>query len=310
MRLKNIGLGSAVLMLAVVVVQLHAQRGAAAAPPVPAAPAGQAAQGGRGARGGGGQGAPTQGFPAQQRPPMDAALVARGNTLYGLHCRFCHGADLRGGEQGGPNLLRSEVTMNDQSGELIEPVIRGGRRNPGMPAMPAIDLSSDEIRAIAEYIHSILATARGQGNPPPGPPVILNVVVGDANAGRTYFEAKCSGCHSVTGDLRGIGSRISNPSQLQNTWVAGGAGARGGGTSSLTATVTLRGGEKFEGRVIRSDDFTIALAMADGTSRSFRRDGDVPKVEIRNPREGHIRLLPGYTDKDIHDVTAFLVTLK
>ena len=98
--------------------------------------------------------------------------------------------------------------------------------------------------------------------------------------------------------------------QLQNTWVAGGAGGRGGGTTPVTATVTLRSGQKFEGRVIRSDEFIIALAMADGTSRSFRRDGDVPKVEIHNPREGHLKLLPAYTDKDIHDVTAYLVTLK
>jgi cytochrome c oxidase cbb3-type subunit 3 len=136
------------------------------------------------------------------------------------------------------------------------------------------------------------------------------VVVGDANAGRTYFAAKCAGCHSATGDLRGIGSRLTNPTQLQNTWVAGGTAGRGGGTNPVTATVTLPSGQKFEGRVIRSDEFIIALALEDGTSRSFRRDGDVPKVEIHNPREGHLKLLPGYNDKDIHDVTAYLVTLK
>ena len=179
-----------------------------------------------------------------------------------------------------------------------------------MPTMPPIDLSMEDIRAVAEYIHSILATARGQGSPPPGPPVTLNLLVGDANAGRAYFEAKCTSCHSATGDLRGIGSRITSPMQLQNTWVAGGAGARGGGTTPATATVVLGSGEKFEGRLIRSDDFIIALALADGTSRSFRRDGDVPTVEIREPREGHRKLLPVYTDKDIHNVTAYLVTLK
>jgi cytochrome c oxidase cbb3-type subunit 3 len=292
-----------IIAMGLVVVQVDAQRGGAAAvPPVPGA------QGGRGARGGA-QGAPTQGFPAQQRAPGDAALIARGNNLYGIHCRSCHGADLRGGDQGGPNLLRSDVTMNDQSGELIQPVVREGRRNPGMPSMPAIDLPPDDIRAIAEYIHSILATARGQGNPPPGPPVTLNVLVGDAAAGRVYFEAKCMSCHSAAGDLRGVGSRFPNPTQLQNAWVAGGGGGRGGGATALTATVTLRG-EKIEGRVMRSDEFLIVLGMPDGTSRSFRRDGDVPKVEIHNPREGHIKLLPGYTDKDIHDVTAYLVTLK
>ena len=296
---------TSVLMLVCVGVQVNAQRGGV--PPAPGAP-GPAAQGAGGARGG--QAAPTQGFPAQQRPPGDAALIARGNTLYGIHCRSCHGADLRGGEQGGPNLLRSEVTMNDKSGELIQVVVREGRRNPGMPSMPAIDLSAEDIRSIAEYIHGILATARGQGSPPPGPPVTLNVLVGDAGAGRIYFEQRCSTCHSATGDLRGIGSRAASPMQLQNLWVAGGAGGRGGGTTPVTASVTLPDGRKVDGRVIRADDFMIVLGMPDGTSRSFRRDGDVPKVEIRNPREGHIKLLPGYTDKDIHDVTAYLVTLK
>jgi cytochrome c oxidase cbb3-type subunit 3 len=230
--------------------------------------------------------------------------------LYGIHCRSCHGVDLRGGDQGGPNLLRSDVMLNDQEGELLQPIVRAGRGNPGAPAMPAINLTTDEIRAVAEYIHSVLATARGQGSPPPGPPVTLNLLVGDATAGRAYFESKCAGCHSTSGDLRGIGARIPNPMQLQSTWVAGGAGGRGGGSSSVNATVVLSSGEKFEGKVIRSDDFIVALELADGTSRSFPRAGDVPKVEFHDPREGHRRLLPVYTDKDIHDVTAYLVTLK
>ena len=263
----------------------------------------------RGARGGAAQGAPTASFPAQQRPPGDAAMIARGKTLYEIHCRLCHGADLRGGEQGGSNLLRSEVALNDQSGELLQPVIREGRKNPGLPSMPANDLSTDDIHAIAEYIHSVLALGQRQGGPPPGHPLPLNVLVGDANDGRAYFDAKCASCHSAIGDLRGIASRITNPVQLQNAWVAGGNGARGA-TTPVTATVTLASGQKFAGRVIRSDEFIIALTLEDGTSRSFRRAGDVPKVEINNPRDGHLKLLPAYTDKDIHDVTAYLVTLK
>jgi cytochrome c oxidase cbb3-type subunit 3 len=91
--------------------------------------------------------------PAQQRPPGDAAMIARGKTLDDIHCLLCHDADLRGGEQGGSNLLRSALTLNDQSGELLQPVIREGRKNPGLPSMPANDLSTDDIRAIAEYIH-------------------------------------------------------------------------------------------------------------------------------------------------------------
>ena len=288
MRSKTTWIGFSVLVLLAVTTQLEGQRGARGTAP---------------------QGAPTASFPAQQRAAGDAAMMARGKTLYEIHCRLCHGADLRGGEQGGSNLLRSAVALNDQSGELLEPVIREGRKNPGLPSMPANNLSTDEIRAIAEYIHSVLALGQRQGGPPPGPPVTLNVLVGDANAGRVYFDAKCAGCHSATGDLRGIASRMTSAIQLQNAWVTGGTGGRGG-TTPVTATVTLSSGQKFEGRVIRSDEFIIAVGLADGTSRSFRRDGDVPKVELHNPRAGHMKLLPVYTDKDIHDVTAYLVTLK
>ena len=159
--------------------------GGARGGPVPAAP------GAQGNRGGAGRGAaaPTN-FPAQQRPAGDPAIVARGNTLYGIHCRSCHGADLRGGEQGGINLLRSQLVLNDQNGELIFPVVRDGLNNPGLSPMPAVPISLDEVKAIAEYIHSVAATAQRQGGPPPGPPLTLNILVGDAAAGKTYFACK------------------------------------------------------------------------------------------------------------------------
>src|SRR5438105_2539564 len=135
---------------------------------------GPAAQG-RGARGGrgGGGGNPNATFPAQQRPPGDPDVIARGNTLYGINCRACHGPDLRGGDQGGPNLLRSQLVLNDQAGELILPVVRDGLRNPGMSPMPPFTLSPEDIRAISEYIHSVIASSRGQGAPPAGPPAVL-----------------------------------------------------------------------------------------------------------------------------------------
>src|SRR5262245_5791016 len=254
--------------------------------------------------------APTN-FPAQQRPLADSALIARGKALYEINCRSCHGADLRGGDQGGPNLLRSQVALNDKAGELIYPVVRDGRQNPGMPPMPPISILQDDARAVAEYIHSILATAQRQGGPPPAPRPVLNVLVGDAADGKTYFDAKCSSCHSATGDLRGFGARISEPMQLQNAWLAGNAaGGRGGNTSPATVTVTTSSGAKVEGRLGRIDDFIVIVNLADGSSRSFRREGDNPKVEVRDPRDPHRNLLPEYTDKDIHNVTAYLVTLK
>jgi cytochrome c oxidase cbb3-type subunit III len=257
-------------------------------------------------------------FPAQQRTPGDPAAIARGKTLYEINCRACHGADLRGGDIGGPNLLRSQLVLNDQHGELILPVVRNGRMNPGMPVMPPLPLPEDDVKAVAEYIHAVAATMRGQGSPPAGTEISLNVLVGDAAAGQAYFASKCSSCHSPTGNLQGIASKISDPMQLQNHWITGGGGGRGGrgggggpaNRLQVMVTITPPSGPTVEGRLDRIDDFIVVLTPADGIQRSFRRDGDVPKIEIRDPLDPHRKLLATYTDKDIHDVTAYLVTLK
>jgi cytochrome c oxidase cbb3-type subunit 3 len=248
-------------------------------------------------------------------------VIERGTTLYGINCRLCHGADLRGGDLGGINLLRSQLVLNDQDAELILPVVHGGRNNPGMPPMPPLPLPDDDVKAIAAYIHSVMARSPGQGGPPPGPPVVLNIVVGDAAAGQRYFAANCASCHSATGDLQGLAARYPDPMLLQNTWVGGrvsaGRGGRGGADAGVarqpkpvTVAVTTAGGERVEGRLDRIDDFIVTLTLEDGTSRSFRRAGTVPQVQITDPLDGHKKLLVKYSDKDIHDVTAYLVTLK
>lgn len=291
---------AAAVLAAGIVVHVSAQAptpppaGGRGAPP----PAGQPAGRGRG----------QATFPAQQRPPGDPALIARGKTLYEINCRSCHGTDLRGGDIGGPNLLRSQIVLKDAKGELIEPIVRNGKSTPGVAlVMPALPLSSEDVRAIAEHIHDVVSTARGQGAPPPGPPVVLNIVVGNAAAGQAYFAAKCASCHSATGDMRETVARITDPKQLQNAWVAG-RGGRGG--AAVTVAVTQPSGERIEGRLVSIDDFLVVLATADGQRRSFARKGATPRVEINDPTAAHTDLLSVYTDKDIHDVTAYLVTLK
>jgi len=295
--------GVALLVAARVTIQGRPSDGAAQTPAAPQAPAAPAGQAGRG----------LQTFPAQQRPPGDPAIVERGKQLYGIACRSCHGADLRGGDMGGPNLLRSDVMLNDRSGETLRPVVRGSRATTGMPA---IDLPDADITAVAAYIHSVLATAQGQGAPPRGEPVKLNVLVGDAGAGRAYFAAKCSTCHSPTGDLQGIGARVPDAMELQNLWVGGG---RVGATAEpagpprrrdAIVTVTPAAGPVVEGRLDRIDDFSVTLILADGARRTFRRAGDIPRVEINDPLAAHKAMLQTYTDRDMHNVTAYLVTLK
>jgi cytochrome c oxidase cbb3-type subunit 3 len=140
------------------------------------------------------------------------------------------------------------------------------------------------------------------------PPSIL---VGNAAEGKAYFGARCSGCHSATGDLAGIAAKIPDAKTLQTTWVAGG-GRRGAPqpAARATATVALSSGESVEGQLVQIDDFLVSIKLADGTIRTFSRNGDTPKVTVRDPMKGHKDLLSDYTDQNIHDVTAYLVTLK
>ena len=213
---------------------------------------------------------------------------------------------------GGPNLLRSPVMLNDKNGELLLPIVRGSRVNAGMPA---IELSEADAKAVASYVHSVLATARAQGAPPPGDVPALNVLVGDAAAGEIYFKEKCVSCHSVLGDLAGIASRVPDAVQLQNLWVAGGRNERNDtenspGRRDVTATITTAAGAKVEGRLDRIDDFIVSIVLADGTRRTIRRVDDSPKIEINDPLAAHRKLLETYFDRDMHNVTAFLATLK
>jgi len=247
-------------------------------------------------------------YPSLQREAGDPEVIARGRSVYGISCRACHGQDLRGGDLGGPNLLRSQLVLKDDGGDLMSPVIRDGQTGAGDSSMPPQNLSADDVVAVVEYIHDILGTASRQGGPPPGEEVELDILVGDATAGQTYFTNRCASCHSPTGDLQGIGTRIPRPQELQNTWVRG--GVRNAERQAVTVTVTQPSGERVTGTLERLNDFLVVLTEADGRHRSFRRRGDTPRVEVDDPMTAHREMLPLYGDTDIHNVTAYLVTLQ
>ena len=152
--------------------------------------------GGRGGGGAGRGGGRRGGFTQFTRPLASQDVLARGKALYETNCASCHAADLRGAPTG-TNLLRSGIALNDQHGELVGKAVADHK--------PKINLVETDAVAVAEYIHSILATTGGQGSPPGRNPVgmQLNILVGDAKAGEAYFAKGCASCHSVTGDLKG-----------------------------------------------------------------------------------------------------------
>jgi cytochrome c oxidase cbb3-type subunit III len=295
-------LGAAVHVMA----QAPAQQGDAQTPP--------AAQGGRGGRGAGGgaAGGRRGGFPQYTRPLATQDVLARGKSLYDAQCSSCHAPDMRGVlAKNGPNLLQSAETMTDKQGEKVAAAVA--------KHTPPINLPDTDTSAISDYIHSIQATMGGQGSPPGRNPVGLtyDILVGDPTAGKAEFTTLCSNCHSVTGDLSGIATKFPDPRTLQDTWVGGGGrggrGGRGGGASGMQATVTMSNGEKFEGKIVRKDDFLIILTLADGTRKSIAVDNEIAKVEVKDPQEGHkkmLLLLDDPDNKNMHDITAYLATIK
>ena len=241
------------------------------------------------------------------RAPAPPQQVAHGQQLFRSNCAFCHGSDARGGETG-PNLVRDVIVLRDQNGELITPIVQNG-----IPArgMPKFTLSAAEISDIAAWLHAQPLSDRGA-------PSMLDVLVGNAKAGATYFAGagRCTQCHSVTGDLAGIGGKY-DPKTIQNLIVSGGGmgvGRRGGAAPPkvppTTVAVTLPSGEVVQGELDHLSAFIVALRQADGTYRSFARHDSIPKVVVTNPLQWHIDMLPKWRDSDIHNLTAYLVTLK
>jgi cytochrome c oxidase cbb3-type subunit III len=289
--------------------------------PPPPAPAGNGrgagrggGRGGQGASGAAGRGRIAGGSPDKFsqfiRPLASQDVLLRGQTLYNANCAGCHAEDMRGVTGKGNNLLRSPVAMDDQHGELI--IANLAKHSP-----PVTLVEADGVAA-SEYIHSVLATMGAQGSPPGRNPVglQLNVLVGDSQAGKTYFDAHCASCHSITGDLKGIASKYDDPRQLQNAWVAGsggGGGGRGGGRGGGKATVTMQNGQKLEGSIVREDDFLVVLALADGTRRYMPIVNGWPKVDVEDPQAAHKKMILELDDahnKNMHDVTAYLATVK
>ena len=259
-------------------------------------PPGAAPAGGRGGRGGaGGAGGGGRGAPAYPAPVTDPAAVARGKTLYtDNNCASCHAIDIRGSDRG-PSLLRSQLVQRDRKGELISPIIHTG--STGMPATAS--LTDAQIGDIAEFLHSIPINSRDPARIRPA-----TIVTGDANSGQTYFQSNCGSCHSATGDLRGLATKYADPRTLQGRFLSPTS------TQTTSVTVTLAGGKPAEGRLVRIDEFIVTLEQADGTQRTIARRGNVPKVEIHDPLAAHKALLRRYSDQNIHDLTAYLVTLK
>jgi cytochrome c oxidase cbb3-type subunit 3 len=235
------------------------------------------------------------------RTVPDAAAVERGQKIFVGNCGFCHGTTAQGGD-GGPDLVRSPLALDDERGDKIGPVLEQGRPGRGMPAF---HLPADQVQDIAAFLRS-----RQQAAIDRNAYSILNVVTGDREKGREYFNGagRCHTCHSPTGDLAGIAKKYDAVA-LQSRLLYPRPRANDVQPVHPQVTVTPASGQAFSGSLEYLDDFNVALRDASGDYHSFSRDAHL-KVEVHDPLAAHAELLKKYTDADMHNVLAYLVTLK
>jgi mono/diheme cytochrome c family protein len=263
------------------------------------------------------QGQPNIGPRAAQgppdRPPVDPVAANRGRTLYGTECITCHGSTARGSATA-PSLIRSIVVLNDRYGTLLVPFFQKG--HPMQSGKPSASLTKEQVVDLMHFLRQrINDTLRGSDVFD-----VKDIVTGDAKAGEAYFngEGKCMTCHSPTGDFAGLKSRIPAAVDVQQRMLfpTGRGGGRGRGAApagpsrtAITVTITPATGPAQTGTLIEEDDFHVTFRDAAGVIRVVRKAAGM-KVTTVDPLQAHRDLLDRITDKNIHDLVAYLETLK
>jgi cytochrome c oxidase cbb3-type subunit 3 len=224
------------------------------------------------------------------------AATERGRKQFAQSCGFCHGVDATGGR--GPDLVRSPLVAHDQNGDLIGEVLRGGRPDKGMPALP---LAPEQISDIAAFLHDRALEALHSSGVPSAYPA-EKLLTGSSEAGKAFFEGAggCKNCHTSAADLA-AGARKYSSIEFESRMIYP-------GSKPLTAVVTLPSGEQIRGKAIHQDDFMIGVQGESGSYRSFARDK--VKVEIHDPMEAHRKLLDKLTQADMHNLFTYLYSLK
>jgi cytochrome c oxidase cbb3-type subunit 3 len=220
-----------------------------------------------------------------------------GQSEFVQACAFCHGRDAAGGEEG-PDLTRSKLVAEDVNGNLLTPVIRDGRPQKGMPPF---NLPPKEIESIVAFIHAQKTLAESQKGGRRGVDV-ADLQTGNVEAGKKYFSGagKCNTCHNPAGDLAGVARRFEGLRLIERLLYPKG--------TKVTVTVTLPSGGTVTGVLAYRDEFNIALTDKSGRYRAW--PADTVKAKIDDPAQAHADLLAIYTDDDIHNLMAYLQTLR
>ena len=199
----------------------------------------------------------------------------------------------------GPSLITSDEVLGDDHGEKLVPYLKAGRPDKGMPSFATTP--DDQLKEIAEYLHLQVEDVANRGTYH-----VLNILVGSPAKGQAYVAAHCMSCHTAQ-SFAHFGSRLRSPEQLQRGWIWP---ARAGNVSlAITATVNTCDGRTINGQVVQVSDFRITVVDRAGQTRVIDREPGVG-VQMNDPLAAHEELIKSLTNDDMHDVTAYLETLK
>jgi cytochrome c oxidase cbb3-type subunit 3 len=171
--------------------------------------------------------------------------------------------------------------------------------------MPPFNRTDQQIASLVAFIHTqhtafMQDRRKGAGGRKGVDPEDLQT--GNLAAGKKYFEGAggCTSCHSPTGDLAGVATRWKGLELEQRMLYPRRVKSK--------VTVTLASGQEIAGTLEYLDEFTVGLMNADGVYQSWRTR-DV-KYKVDAPVEAHVELFSKYTDEDVHNLMAYLQTLK
>jgi cytochrome c oxidase cbb3-type subunit 3 len=230
-------------------------------------------------------------------PEPDKAAAARGTPLYQKNCAFCHGPQARGATA--PSLITSDEVLNDDHGERLTPYLEKGRPDNGMPAFAT--LSRNQLKDVSEFLHLQVEDVANRGTYH-----VLNILVGNAASGQAYVATHCMSCHTAK-TFAQIGNAFRSPEQLQRGWIW--PTRTGNGSLAATATVKMLDGATIAGRVTQVSDFRITLVDRAGQIHVIDREPGV-EAQLRDPLAAHQEMIMTLTNTDMHNVTAYLATLK
>lgn len=244
--------------------------------------------------------------PASQAPPQTvtrqvytAEQIRAGEQRFVSQCGFCHGRDAAGGE-GGSDLTRSKLVAEDNRGDRIGAMVRAGRPDEGMPAFKVSDA---DLNAMVAFIHDQKTKSEALGGGRRSVEA-ADLATGNVEAGRRYFDGACAKCHSGTGDLKGVASKYQGLVLLQRMLYPSGRPA----PARPKITVSLASGQTMVAPLVSEDEFTIVVLDPSGARKTYEKSA--VKFQIDDPMAAHFDQLGKYTDDDIHNVFAYLDTMK